>query len=158
MQTTTPTSDYELERGKPLPSLNHSITQARLVVALFRYAAQYTVASELSLELDGQRFTPDVCLYPKLQVDPMQDQIRMTEPPLLTVEIESPTQSTQDLVDKIRLMLGLGVRSAWLVQPTLQTVTVFHPGAKPKTFTQGMIEDDVTDVEVRVEEVFAPSP
>ncbi|MGI9175702.1 MAG: Uma2 family endonuclease [Rhodothermales bacterium] len=157
MQTTTPTSDYELERGKPLPSLNHSITQALLVGAFLRYRAQYTVASELSLELEGQRFTPDVCLYPKLQTDPMQDQIRMTEPPILTVEIESPTQSTQDLVDKIRLMLGLGVRSAWLVQPTLQTVTVFHPGTKPKTFTQGQIQDDATDVEVSVEEVFASS-
>ena len=158
MQTTTPTSDYEIERGKPLPSLNHSVTQALLVGAFLRYRPHYTVASELSLELEGQRFTPDICLYPKLQTDPMQDQIRMTEPPILTVEIESPTQSTQDLVDKIRLMLGLGVRSAWLVQPTLQTVTVFHPGTKPQTFTQGQIEDDATDVEVSVEEVFVSSP
>ena len=157
MQTTAPPSDYELERGKPPPSLNHGVTQALLIGALSRYRSQYTVASELSLELEGERFTPDVCLYPKLQTNPMEDQIRMTEPPLLAVEIASPSQSTQTLVDKIRLMLGLGVRSAWLVQPALQTVTLFHPGAKPRTFTEGMVEDDVAGIDVALDDVFPPA-
>ena len=157
MQTTAPPSDYELERGKPLPSLNHGVTQALLIGAFLRYLSQYTVVSELSLELEGERFTPDVCLYPKLQTDPLEDRIRMTEPPLLAVEIASPSQGTQTLVDKIRLMLRLGVRSAWLVQPALQTITLFHPGAKPRTFTEGLIKDDVADIEVALDGVFPPA-
>ena len=157
MQTTTPTSDYELERGKPPPSLNHGVTQALLIGALSRYLPQYTVASELSLELEGERFTPDVCLYPKLQTNPMEDQIRMTEPPLLAVEIASPSQRTQDLLEKVRDLLRLGVRSAWLVQPALQTITLFHPGAKPRTFTEGMVKDDVAGIDVALDDVFPPA-
>lgn len=157
MQTADAISDYERERGKPLPSLNHSITQKRLIVALVRYEPEYTVASELSLELEGlpSNVTPDLCVYPKLDIDYTHDEIRMTEPPLVAVEIASPTQATQEIVDKIQQMLAAGVQSCWLVQPAMQSITVYTEGAAPKTASEGMLEDPATGIEVVVDEVFA---
>ena len=113
MQTVEATSDYEKERGKPLPSLNHGTTQAFLIGALLDYRDQYTIASELTLELEGMpgNVTPDLCVYPKLDIDYTYDEIRMTEPPLVAVEIASPTQATQEIVDKIQQMLAAGAQS-----------------------------------------------
>ena len=158
MQTTAPTSDYELERGKPLPSKLHGFIQSRINGALLRHQPPCTVFSELSLDLGGAKPTPDLCVYKGMPIDFAEDEVRVTEPPLLVIEIESPSQGTRELADKIRLMLGLGVQAGWLVQPALQTITVFVADAKPKTFEQGTIRDEATGVEVDVEEVFAPLP
>ena len=42
----------------------------------------------LALVPDGSRFTPDLCVSPKLEVNDQEDVVRMTEPPLLAVEID----------------------------------------------------------------------
>ncbi|PSR03169.1 MAG: hypothetical protein BRD47_01160 [Bacteroidetes bacterium QS_8_68_28] len=49
----------------------------------------------------------------------------MSEPPLVAIEIASPTQATQDLADKIRQMLAAVVQSCWLVQPPMQAITIY---------------------------------
>ncbi|MCS7012438.1 MAG: hypothetical protein NZM05_02230, partial [Chloroherpetonaceae bacterium] len=67
METLT-ISQYELERGKPVPRLRHSILQHRLDVAFARYDAQFSILPEIDLELGGKLFVPDVCVYPKQQV------------------------------------------------------------------------------------------
>jgi len=46
-------SKYEIERGKPIPSLNHGIIQSNLCFAILaKYRKEYSVISELSVELD----------------------------------------------------------------------------------------------------------
>ncbi len=157
METTTRYAheiEYEEERGKPVPSISHSRTELRLGVAFFRYEPEYTSFIELSLELDGWRGTPDICVYPHMEIDPLNDKVRMTEPPLIAVEIISPSQSQQDLVDKIRAMLDAGVQSCWLVQPALRTITVFAGAERPETFTRGTLADPATGIEVDLAEVF----
>jgi hypothetical protein len=59
-------------------------------------------------------------------------------------------------VNKIHGLLGAGVRSCWLVQPAMQTVTRYTDGAKPRTFSgDDTVEEPVLDgVEVGVNEVF----
>ena len=53
--------EYEIERGKPIPSLNHGTIQMNAGVALVnRYRAKYRFASETSLDLDGWPGTPDI--------------------------------------------------------------------------------------------------
>lgn len=154
METPTTRSDYEQERGKPMPSVNHSLTQTALIKALLRYDDNYRIMSELTLELGELRITPDICVYPRFEVDFTQDRVRMTEPPLLAVEIESPSQSTQEQVDKARQMINAGTQAVWIVQPSLQTITVLTDTLTPRTFTQGMVKDDVTDIAVDLDAVF----
>jgi Uma2 family endonuclease len=151
---TEPLSDYEKERGKPMPSKLHSVVQTNLTLALAEQSP-YSVLSELTLELDGRELTPDLSVYEHLDVDFAQDELRMTEPPLLTVEIASPTQGIQDLVDKIRFLLDHGVQSSWLVQPQLRTVTVYSGDMASTTHSEGTVTDPVLDVAVEIGDVFA---
>lgn len=156
MQTTETVSDYERERGKPMPGKLHGFTQSVLIALLMQHRDRYTLFSELTLELDDWQVTPDLSLYPKMTIDFTRDEIRMTEPPLLAVEIASPTQGMQELVDKIRRLLEAGVRSCWLVQPMLQTITVFSGTMEPRTYSQGPIQDAALDIEISADDVFRP--
>jgi Uma2 family endonuclease len=85
----------------------------------------------------------------------------MREPPLVAIEIASPTQATQDLADKIRQMLAAGVQSCWLVQPPMQAITIYTDRrcaagvfGRPAR-RQGPLEDPATGIEIDGAEVFA---
>jgi len=147
-------SEYEKERGKPLPSLNHGHIQFLLSGALHAYRDDFTIASELTIEMENLRVTPDLCVYPKLEVNLQEDVVRMEDPPLLAVEIVSPSQSTQEVVDKITDMLDAGVRSCWLVQPAMETITIYTEDDKPQTFSTGTVTDPATEIEVNLSEIF----
>lgn len=147
-------SEYEKERGKPLPSLNHGHIQFLLSGALHAYRDDFTIASELTIEMEDLRVTPDLCVYPKLEVNLQEDVVRMEEPPLLAVEIVSPSQSTQEVVNKITDMLDAGVQSCWLVQPAMETITIYTTDEKPHTVSTGTVTDPATDIQVEVSEVF----
>jgi Uma2 family endonuclease len=119
-------SEYEIERKKPIPSLIHGIVQANLIFEIkLRYRTIYTVPSELNLALSDWDSVPDVCIYPKMEINVQRDVIAMTEPPLAVIEILSPTQSLQTLVDKAHKYFSLGVQSCWLVLPSLKNIYVF---------------------------------
>ncbi len=137
-----------------MPSLNHGTTQAFLIGALLRYRERFTVASELSLDLEGLRVTPDLCIYPKMEIDFTHDVLRMTEPPLVAIWIENPTEPIQKMQDRIRPMLQAGVKVCWLVQPAIRAVTVFSGARKTETFTEGTITDPATKIEVVLKDVF----
>jgi Uma2 family endonuclease len=150
-------SDYERERGKPMPSKLHSVVQKRLIIAFHPFEPPYTVLSEVTLDLEDRRVTPDLSVYDHFDVDFTEDEIRMTEAPLLTVEIASPTQGIQDLIEKIRFLLGSGVQSCWLVQPQLRTITVYSGDMESKTYSEGTVADPNLDVEVDLADVFRSS-
>ena len=156
MQLTQEFSEYEVERGKPMPSTNHATLQAYLTLAFLRYDKKFSILPELSLELDGKPYVPDLSVYPKLDLDLRHDKIQMTEPPLLVVEILSPKQSLDDLTRKAYDYLEAGVGSCWIVQPILQAIAVLVPGEKPAMHTSGEIQDAQTGITVSVEEIFRP--
>ena len=156
METQDTISDYERERGKPMPSKAHGYIQLNLGVALAAFRDQYTSFSELTLELDGRELTPDLSVYPKTDVNLVHDEVRVTDPPLLAVEIASPTQNVQDLVKKIEFLLETGVQSCWLVQPPLRTVTLFSGTLDGTTVSSGSFTDPVLDIEISMTEIFDP--
>lgn len=154
MQTAETLSDYERERGKPAPDAQHSVTQLGLIKALLRFDDEYSILPELSLELHGRHLVPDLSVFPKRTPDWMHDRIRVEEPPLLVIEILSPKQAMQDLMEKFEVYLQAGVRSCWLVQPMLKTIAVFTPEAEPRVYTEGTIRDPTTKIEVALRDVF----
>jgi Uma2 family endonuclease len=156
METPDPISDYERERGKPPPSKAHGYTQENLTIALTRYRDRYTMFSELTLELDGREIVPDLSVYPKTDVDLIHDEVRVTEPPLLAIEIATTTQNTQDLIERVEFLLDAGVQSCWLVQPPLRTVTVFPGSMDGNTVSSGAVTDPVLDIEVPIDAIFDP--
>jgi len=82
---------YEEERGKPMPGFNHGIIELRLG-AQFLADRRFTSGIEVTLELPpGVPLTPDISVYPQQSIDLRHDIVRRTDPPLLAVEIVSPS-------------------------------------------------------------------
>lgn len=142
-------SGYEAERHKPMPSLNHAIVQGNLITELnLRYRSQYSVASELSLDLANWPSVPDISLFPKRPLDFKNDQIKVQEPPLAVVEIISPTQSLTELTDKAGAYFAHGVQSCWLILLPLTSICVF---SSPDDYVFYRAEDTLFDAVLGVE-------
>ena len=137
-----------------MPSRHHSLTESLLSAQLWQNSSNYHIHGELTLDIDGYETTPDLSIYPETDVDYTRDEVRVTEPPLVAVEIASPTQSTQALVDKIQGLIEAGVRSCWLVQSTLRTLTVFGEEMQLNTFSEGTVTDPATGIEIALKDVF----
>jgi Uma2 family endonuclease len=156
MNTTEPISDYELERGKPMPSFNHSVLQLRLGKLLANsYEKEFVFASELSISLADKLFVPDLCIYPKRKIDWQNDEIRVSEPPLTIIEISSPKQDFEDFERKLKAYFNAGVKSFWLIIPFTETLTIFYPNEKPVSFTTGEAFDKTTGIKLNVDELFS---
>ncbi len=148
-------SDYEIERGKPLPSLNHGIIQANLIFELaIIYRHQYRILSEISLNLSGWLATPDIAISRKTKINFRKDKIQITEPPRGVIEIVSPSQSVQDQYNKAVQYFESGVKSVWLIIPPIQTVVVYASPDDYETFNAGMLTDKVLNISISVDKVF----
>ncbi len=150
-------SDYEIERGKPMPSFNHSAIQLNTGIALAsRYRTKYRFTSETSLELEGWGSTPDVLIFPPMPLNLKADKIRVKESPLGVIEILSPTQSLNDLVDKADLYFENGVKSCWIIIPSMGGVAIYAAPGKYTFFNENdTARDQVLGLEVPVAELFA---
>ncbi len=149
-------SEYEIERNKPMPSLNHGILQANLGAEIrIHYKKRYSVVSELSLDLSDWDSVPDLSIYPKLKFDSQNDVVSMTEPPLGTVEIISPTQSINELKAKANKYFLHGVKSCWIVVPVLENIYVFSSPTEYQIFrAHETLRDEVLDISISLKEVF----
>ena len=146
--------DYEKERGKPMPSLNHGVVQAKFSFALISACQdRYLVGSEITLGTEPP-LTPDLVVTGGRQLDWLRDEIRLTEAPLTAIEIVSPSQSVNDFIPRIESYFRFGVRSVWLVHPPLKQVIVFGPDYDPKVINEGLIVDPALDVRIALEEIF----
>ena len=135
----------------------NNILRVRRTELCYQRRSSLGIHSRIStLELDGRELTPDLSVYPKTDVDLVHEEVRVTDPPLLAVEIASPTQNVQDLVQKIEFLLDVGVQSCWLVQPPLRTVTVFPGHMDGTTVSDGTLADPVLEIEIDVRDVFDP--
>ena len=151
-----PSVDYELERGKAVPSKNHSVIQNNLSGLFFmNYRKKYRFMSEISLELENWSSTPDLAIFPKMDIDFFHDEIKMTTVPLGVIEILSPTQGIQELSDKAERYFLKGVKSAWLVVPSLHSIAVYNSPYTFQMFSNGIVKDEILDIEIDLNEVFS---
>ena len=136
-------------------SLNHSRLIYRLSLALSAYEEQYDILPELEFELAAGRLKPDVALLPRLAYDWEADVLRYPQPPVTAIEILSPTQALNFLIDKIRLLyFPSGVKSAWLVVPAGRLIYLFLPDQPLQVITEGTLRDPATQVEVALADIF----
>ena len=151
-------SDYELERGKPMPGKLHGRLQAKLIGLLYASCGQtHTIYSELSLTLAPQyaRQVPDVALYEGIIPYTTTDEITVSEVPVTTIEILSPTQGLEELTDKIERYLAAGVKSCWLVLPGIRTVSVSTTPGEYQTFDRHQkLVDPATGIELELSALF----
>jgi Uma2 family endonuclease len=145
---------YEEERGKPMPSRNHGRVQTNLI-GEFVQQRQFSIYSELTLNVAGTDYTPDISVYPHEPADFRHDESSRADMPLVAVEILSPSQSLQEVVEKAEVYLRNGVKSCWIVSPPLRTVTVLLPEGREEVFHQGVAKDPVTGISADLAKVFS---
>lgn len=155
------TNTYSRERGKPIPSLKHSLLQSELIFLQKKENSEkFTIASELSLDFMPKDATPDICIYPKMEIDmnSEEDVVKMTEPPLTTIEILSPTQLLNNVISKIRqIYFTNGVQSSWVIIPSMKAVVLYLPGHDLdgyQLFKSGEMNDPVTGIKLNVKDIF----
>lgn len=136
-------------------SLNHSRLTYRISVLLSVYDGQYDIMPELELELSAGRAKPDISIFQDLVFNWEEDIVRYTEPPITAIEILSPTQAYDALTGKIRkVYFPSGVKSAWIVMPSVKTVQLFIPDHPVQYFTDGIFVDPATGVELDLKQMF----
>jgi Uma2 family endonuclease len=155
--------DKEIEMG----SLYHSATQAKLT-CLLGVDERFIVMTKLTLDISQydlsqydiktkDELKPDICLYTNDMDFPDRDIVKMTEMPLLVIEILSPSQGTKELKDKVYAYFEMGVKTCWLVLPDFQLITVY---AKPGQFKNFDVQhdtevvDEVMNIHLPIAKVF----
>ncbi len=146
-------SDYELERGKPMPSLAHAMTQLKLSLLISEYS-DYVPLPELSLDLQGFKPVPDIAVFLKSTIQGRKDSLRISEPPLLAIEILSPKQALSDLFAKSDEYLTHGVEEVWVIIPEIQSITVCKRLSGQQTFISGDVRHGSTGIVVNIEKLF----
>lgn len=143
-------------------SHNQSLVQANLA-HLLKQLGIYSVYTKLSLDASGvnvshlnhkDELIPDVCIYPKRPLSTPHDILRMTEMPLLAIEVLSPRQGTYTILQKIEAYFLLGIPSSWLVEPGTRVVHVYSDPSTRTTFSQGNVIDNRQNIELSIAEIF----
>ena len=149
-------STYEIERGKPMPNLTHGAIQANLIVQLaVKYGNLFRIASEVSLATIPDGTTPDLVIYPKKQLNFVNEIAKQIEAPLLTIEIQSPSQSNNLMIEKAYQYFEFGVKSSWIVFPALKGVAVYTSPDKYDFFHDDeILKDSNLNIELDLKKVF----
>ena len=146
---------YEEERGKPAPSFNHGAVQANLAFELSKHR-DFRLFGELDLQLDGFNATPDISIYCREPLDLRHDILRRTDPPLVTVEIASPTEGSHAVMNRVSHYLKAGVKTCWFVFPPTRTITIYSADGTDHTFVPGQqAVDPAIGVTADVDAVFS---
>ena len=149
-------STYEIERGKPMPTLLHGAIQSNLVFEIrLKYQNQFRVASEVLLDTQPNGSTPDVILYPFEDLDFKNDPSRRKDAPLLSIEIQSGSQSSKDMTSKLEPYFSFGIKSCWIIAPDFKAVLVYSSPYHYDFFHENdTVKDSVLGIEISVEKIF----
>jgi len=158
-------SEDEWEEKEEMGSVNHSLAQTKLTTMLSN-DKRFSTLVELSLEVGEMDLTqfgiknkrelkPDLCLYLKGIKPKERDVIRMSDMPLLAIEIISPEQGINELLGKFEAYFALGVKSCWLVIPMPWTITVYSALDQFRTFDpqDDEVFDEVADIRLSMKEI-----
>ena len=139
-----------------MSSLNHAELQSQLAFLLrLSYRKQYSIFIELDLEFASGKTRPDLCIFPKRTSNWLRDEILVKDIPLTTIEILSPEQSMNSLIERIyNKQFQAGVKTVWLIIPALQIVSILLPNRKQINFTEGTIADPETGIQLQLAEIF----
>jgi Uma2 family endonuclease len=132
----------ELVRGRvidwPPPDRKHGVVCAAVCWSLEAFVRRrrlgyVTLASGVILERDPDTVRgPDVAVYEDAQtwdeLHPKYGEV----PPVLAVEVLSPTDKVNKVNRKIADYLRSGVGLVWLADPEERTVTVYRRGREPR--------------------------
>ncbi len=92
------------------PSFNHSYLAYRIAKNLDT-SEKFNIHIEVTLDLGGTDYVPDIALYKKQHIDFLHDKVKADTPPILNAEILSPKQTVNEITEKFEVYLHAGVQS-----------------------------------------------
>jgi Uma2 family endonuclease len=120
---------------KPMPKVRHAILQKRLLRAIDNQAERYTALPELRCTFGGRSIVPDIAVIAWTRI-PLNDvgeaEDDFTEAPDWTIEILSPDQRVNRVIDNILHCLRYGSQLGWMIDPDDYSVLVFTPQREPE--------------------------
>lgn len=168
--------DFELIRGEVVemsrPRNPHGLVCANIVYCLRLYAEQcgrgYVICNDAGIILTDDPATvvgPDVAYFTDIDTFDMSSKWAEV-PPVLAVEVSSPTDRPGKINAKIREYLTNGVKVVWQVDYEERNVTVHRPQTTLEIVTEtGVLSggDDLPGLSINVFEFFRvpgqkPSP
>lgn len=144
------------EPPKPGRSWNQALVQARLLTALHRLSgSSFAVLPSLTLIVEGEELTPDLSLFVGV-VERMKHDVAATpDLPLAVVLILSSNRAFDAQVQVAEVYLAAGVRSCWLVEPTLRTIFVTNTRGVYQSFDRFQtLYDPATSIELELAPLF----
>ena len=128
-------------QAEEMPSLNHSYICAQLMRQLLQDETIQPFP-ELTLDIENG-LTPDISIFPKGQIYPdfFEDVLKAKQLPILAIEVISPSQSIQAILEKAELLVKAGIKTVWVVEPYGKSLFVISNEGK-KLFHEEMVESD----------------
>lgn len=113
-----------------MPTFNHSNICAEIIEQILE-SKRFKPLPELTLDI-GKGITPDISVYLRENIKPdyWHDIVRYFEMPILAVEIVSPSQSVQSLVEKAEDLIKNGVLAVWVIEPVTKSIVVITQNGK----------------------------
>lgn len=123
---------YELIDGvvmmSPRPAARHQLISLRLSATLYGILTgkPCTPIQELDLVLEGQNFVPDLMIVCD---EGLEDMAHYEKPPVIVVEIVSPSSGSRDYFVKRQKYEELGIQEYWIVSPEEKCIMVIAFGS-----------------------------
>ena len=160
---------FELERGEvvemPPPGKYHGFVCLNVGSILRSYAAEqgrgYACGNDSGVLVERDPDTvrgPDVSFYEDAQTPADMDRGYSEAPPRLAVEVVSPNDRVNQVMQRVADLLRAGGKVVWVIDPEARDVSVCRAGVEPRLFSA---EDTLTNEDVlpgfscRVAELFA---
>ena len=145
---------------KPMPKFRHSILQKRLLGEIDDPKDNYLTLPELRCTFGGRSIVPDIVVISLKRItlnefDEPED--NFTKAPDWSIEILSPDQSTNRVIDNLLHCLHHGAKLGWLIDPNDYSVLILTP-QKEITICRGNQQLQVLpdiDLQITAQEVFS---
>ena len=156
MTTSLALSDYEIERGKPMPDKNHAFIQGNLLYFIrLKYGGNFSLLPEINLDLPIRERVPDLAIFPPMDFVADENEIRMRQVPLGVIEILSAKQDLTELMIKCSEYFSAGVKSYWLALPALKTIYVFYSPDEYVIYSgKDILQDKKLNIELDLVDIF----
>ena len=140
-------------RERALGDFEHCFLQGLLCSIFFNHRSDWRV---VSLPEQHIRITPTRYLIPDVTMlkAGLPREPKLTKPPLLVVEIQSPTDTLRGVASKARDYLGFGIENIWVIDPKSRKAYYAKPAGLEEV-TEGWLEIPGTPIRVSLEEIFA---
>ena len=134
------------KEDEEMPSLNHSYISIQILRQLLENE-KIQPLPELTLDI-ANGLTPDISIFPKEQIQPnfFHDVPKFQQMPVLAIEVISPSQTIQELLEKAAQLVDAGVKAVWTIEPHSQSVFV-TTSSEEKLFHGEVVENEAIKVD-----------